>query len=134
MKRGLAQLVTGLLMLTGLAAARVTMRADTKDVWLLGHRTAAACTFRQHFGVPCPNCGMSRSLILSMHGNLHEAMLLNPAGPLLIAGIIGAALLLLGGAASRNQTRVARWMLPSVLIYAVIYVAVLIGHWLFEIL
>jgi len=131
--RTIALVTTSLAMLASVAGVRAAMSADADHVWLLGRPFGAACAFRQRFGVPCPNCGMSRSFVIAAHGNFAEAAALNPAGPLLLAGIIAAALMLLGAAAPTKNKTVLRWLLPSVLVYAAIYVAVLIGHWLMAI-
>src|SRR5581483_1487826 len=128
--RSVALVVTSLGMLAGLAAVRAAMWADADGVWLFNHRFGAPCAFRQRFGVPCPNCGMSRSFVIALHGDLSQAAQLNPAGPLLLAGVVAAALVLLGAAAPTKGPRMGRWILPTVLIYSVLYVAVLIGHWL----
>jgi len=130
MTRRLKPVVTALAVLGTMGGLRLAMRADAENVWLFGHRTDSTCTFRRVFGVPCPNCGMTRSLVMSLHGDVHDAMLLNPAGPLLLAGIIGVVLMLLGTAASTRTTTTARWVLPAVVVYAVIYVVLLFGHWL----
>lgn len=130
MRHRAGPLVTAVLMLAALAGMRATMHADTQHVWFLGQRAGSECAFRHHFGVPCPNCGMSRSLVMTIQGDVQQAALLNPAGPLLVGGVIAMALMLLGFAAPSRNTTVARWVLPSVLVYAAIYIAVLIGHWL----
>jgi len=130
MKARTAPLATALLLLASLAGVRLAMRADAGHVWLLGRLFGSACAFREHFGVPCPNCGMSRSIVLTMHGNMVEAMSLNPAGPLLVLGVLAAALLL-GIAAIRSRDFAARrWVMRSALAYSGLYVAVLIGHWI----
>ncbi|HZU26576.1 MAG TPA: DUF2752 domain-containing protein [Bryobacteraceae bacterium] len=130
MIRRFGPVVTAVLMLAMLVGVRLSMRADAENVWLLGKRTDSTCTFRQAFGIPCPNCGMTRSFVLAVHGDVHDAMLLNPAGPLLVAGVLAAVVMLLGGAASTRPTATARWILPSVIIYAAIYALVLFAHWL----
>jgi hypothetical protein len=42
-----------------------------------------------HLGVMDPLCGGTRSVYLTMHGQLREAVRYNPAGPALVAGAVG---------------------------------------------
>ena len=129
-----APLVVAALMVAVLAAARAALRADEEHVWLLGRLFDSACAFRVRFGIPCPNCGMTRSFILAVHGQLGEALRLNPAGPLLVLGMFAAAAMLAFAAIRSRETDVRRWLIPATLAYAGVYVAVLIGHWLAVIL
>ena len=117
-------------MAAALVAARAVFRADGEHVWLLGQLFGSACLFRERFGIPCPNCGMTRSVILALHGEFGAAMQLNPAGPLLVLGALAASALLALAAMRARETDVRRWLIPSTLAYAGVYVAVLIGHWL----
>jgi hypothetical protein len=41
-----------------------------------------------HLGVMDPLCGGTRSVYLTMHGQLREAVRYNPAGPALVAGAV----------------------------------------------
>jgi hypothetical protein len=43
-----------------------------------------------HLGVMDPLCGGTRSVYLTMHGRLRDAMRYNPAGPALVAGAVAA--------------------------------------------
>jgi hypothetical protein len=85
----------GLVMLLQLALAGLLLRASERGVWFAGIPLGGACLFRQRTGLPCPTCGMTRSVVLSLHGHLSAALRLNPAGPLwvLAVGVIAAALL-----------------------------------------
>lgn len=134
MRERAAPLAIALLFVAALAGARVAMSADSAHVWLLGRLFGSACAFRTHFGIPCPNCGMSRSVILTMHGDVGEAVMLNPAGPLLVGGVVAAAILLGFTAFRRGKAPARRWMLPALLGYSGLYVSVLIGHWLITVL
>jgi hypothetical protein len=51
-----------------------------------------ACPFHVITGVPCPLCGMTRSVIATMHLRIHDALAVNPAG--LLAVVVALALLL----------------------------------------
>jgi hypothetical protein len=56
-----------------------------------GLQGRSICTFRNLFDLPCPGCGVTRSLRAIAHGDLASALDLNPFGPL----FFGAAVLLL---------------------------------------
>lgn len=45
--------------------------------WLESHQQS--CSFRDHFGVVCPGCGLQRSIIELMKGNLFGSISLYPA-------------------------------------------------------
>lgn len=48
------------------------------------------CLFRNLTGLPCPLCGMTRSLLCFFQGNWHASLLWHPLGPLLgISAVIG---------------------------------------------
>jgi hypothetical protein len=50
-----------------------------------------ACPLRTLTGVPCPLCGMTRSVVAAMHGHLFESLRFNPAGILVV--LLAVALL-----------------------------------------
>lgn len=63
------------------------------DLW--GIRFGEPCAFYVATGVPCPQCGMTRSWVWSARGYLWKGFVYNPAGAtmfwwLVIAGVIGA--------------------------------------------
>jgi hypothetical protein len=95
---GSAAAAVALLMLLQLAMAGLLLRASGEGVSFAGIPIGGACLFRQSTGLPCPTCGMTRSVVLSLHGHLWTALRLNPAGPLwvLAVAVIAAALLWLG--------------------------------------
>lgn len=51
------------------------------------------CLFHRCTGLPCPGCGMTRSVVCCAHGLWHEAVLYHPLGPLCFALLIGLAVL-----------------------------------------
>lgn len=132
---GAAAGAVGLVILAQLALAAALGRATTEAVWFAGQELDTACSFRQRFGVPCPNCGMTRSVLLSLHGDLASALAVNPAGPLLVLGAIlfAAAMFFLMAyqrwrpAAAVERAR--RSILFGSLAYAGLFLAVLVGHW-----
>lgn len=87
--RGLAPLAAGALLILGVGALRLLFDADETHSWFLGRTFGSACWFRAHYGIPCPNCGMTRSLILAAHGEFARSFHLAPGG----AAMVPAALL-----------------------------------------
>ncbi len=43
-----------------------------------------ACPIRQHLGILCPGCGATRALAALLHGDLLQALRLNPLTTLLL--------------------------------------------------
>jgi hypothetical protein len=62
------------------------------------------CPFRLVTGLPCPGCGLTRSLVSLMHGDLSAAVLFHPLGP-----VVAAILLALVLGAVWRTWRAARW-------------------------
>ena len=50
------------------------------------------CPVRRLTDVPCPGCGLTRSLTRSMHGQFYEAATVHPAGLPLVALLVGWAI------------------------------------------
>jgi hypothetical protein len=83
---------------------------------LAGDGAGVTCPLRALAGVPCPLCGMTTSVVATMHLHLGEALAANPVGVLAVV----AALAALTGVALRIR-------LP-----ALVVVVVLSAMWLFE--
>ena len=75
--------------------ARILFQADPETVWFLGHRIPWVCSLRARFGLPCPTCGLTRAMILTLHGHLHAAWSVAPSGPVFLFGLLAAATALL---------------------------------------
>src|SRR2546421_3781363 len=84
--------VTGACVLLQLVALRALASATETYVTFAGRELHMECSFRQHFGVPCPNCGMTRSVLLTLQGELGRAARVNFAGPFLVVGVVLFAL------------------------------------------
>jgi hypothetical protein len=56
------------------------------------------CPFRLLTGLPCPGCGLTRSVVCTLHGDLASAMMFHPLGPLVVAALALAVLVELLGA------------------------------------
>jgi hypothetical protein len=54
-------------------------------------RGPVLCPVRRLTGVPCPGCGLTRSIGLLLHGRIREATNLHPFSPLVLATLVGFA-------------------------------------------
>jgi hypothetical protein len=54
--------------------------------------TGIPCAFHWMTGIPCPGCGLTRSILALMQGRLEDSLLLHPMGPLLFLGLAAALL------------------------------------------
>ena len=78
-------------------------------VWPLHPRVLEMpCVFHAVTGIPCPLCGMTRSVTATIHLRLHDALAVNPAG---VVAVVAAILLLLLRRPPRVVS-VARWTVP----------------------
>jgi Protein of unknown function (DUF2752) len=94
-KKGLAQRVLALAFLAPWPVIFLVTNATRQQVWFLGNEIHLGCWFRDYFGVPCPVCGMTRSVILTVHGDILAAMQMHIGGPLLVAGMIATGVCLI---------------------------------------
>ena len=134
-KTGFAATLLGAVLLLELAAMRVIFTADNNFAYFVGHRIQVVCAARQHFGVPCPTCGLTRGIVLSLHGHIGEAWRLSPAGPLAVLGMLGMGFTLLAfGRLERRRTsddlsRIKCWIERSALAYGALATVIWISSW-----
>jgi len=74
---------------------------DPTRVLVLGTMFGGECGMNTAFGVPCPQCGMTRSWVYLVRGRVLEAFTFNAAGALLLlwiaaGGVVGAFRLVTG--------------------------------------
>jgi hypothetical protein len=74
--------------LAGLALAWLVAGATPEYVSVLGHPLMLGCGMKTLFGIPCPGCGMTRSVVMTLHGHLASALAVNPVGPVFLAGVL----------------------------------------------
>jgi hypothetical protein len=111
---GVAPAVTALTLLAQLAALRLVLGADLSRAYFLGHAIDLSCAARARWGIPCPTCGVTRSLGLALHGRLVDAFRLFPAAPLAVFGLLCLAFALLALAwVERRGSASAREALAS---------------------
>lgn len=139
-KPGFTAGVVGTALLLPLALIRAVAWADTSRVFVFGHETHWGCWFREHYGVPCPSCGMTRSVVMTLHGSLGQAFQMNAAGPLMIFGLLlfaGTMYFLMFRQQSHTgqaiQTLERRIRLATSA-YGGIVIATLAAHWILKLL
>ena len=126
LKTGLA----GAALLASLAVARGLADASPAAVNIAGHEMPVICPSRLLFGVNCPGCGMTRSVLLTLGGDLRGALSVNPAGPfLVVALVLLAAQLLLAAHVPEGGTSVKRRLLPWVSLYSAVVASVMLIQW-----
>jgi hypothetical protein len=138
-RAGSAPGLVGALLLLQLVIVRLFASATTERAYLFGRALHWDCWFKQHFGFPCPTCGMTRSVLLSLQGQFREAAGLNPAGLLLVLGLVAFsfALIFLMLYRQRRAPHAAgafhRRIRLGASAYGSLVVVVLFAHWLGEI-
>jgi hypothetical protein len=138
-RTGSAPGLVGALLLVQLAILRSFASATPERVYLFGRELHWDCWFKARLGFACPTCGMTRSVLLSLQGRFTEAAGLNPAGLLLVAGLIvfSLALIFLMFYRERNTSLDAgalhRRIRLGASMYGSLLVVVLFAHWLTEI-
>src|SRR4051794_24990147 len=68
------------------------------------------CPFHAITGVPCPLCGMTRSVVATLHLQLHRALTMNPAG---ILAVVVAIVLLVAWPRLPRAVTVPGWAGPA---------------------
>ncbi len=128
----------GALILLQLAVLRALASVGDGRVFVAGREFDWECGFRRLFAFPCPTCGLTRSVIHTLHGQFGEAWRLNPAGLLLVSGLILLALALLFLSVQRRRLTPAdsgalhRRIRIATKVYAHLLVALLFAHWITE--
>lgn len=132
---GLPAFAIAFVTLADLAVARALLRADDARVYFAGRAINLHCAFREATGLPCPTCGLSRSVVLSLHGEFARAWTIAPAGPVAVAGIalFAAAMLVLAMLQARGERPLAAtarfWIRRAALAYSVALTAIWTGGW-----
>jgi len=122
--------LTGAALLASLALARGLATASPAAVHVAGRELPVICPSRLLFGVSCPGCGMTRSVLLTLGGDLRGALALNPAGPVLVAALVLlAAQLLLAARIDEGSPSVKRRLLSWATLYGVVVASVMLVQW-----
>ena len=62
------------------------------------------CIFKNMTGIACPSCGVTRSVLLLMHGNVESAILMNPLGLIITSIMVIAPFWLLYDVSLKKET------------------------------
>jgi hypothetical protein len=111
----------GLVGAAGLAAVAVLHYSHLPD-----DRCFSICQFRRLTGLPCPTCGVTRSLSMLAKGDWQCAVTYHPLGPLVAAVLLGGWLYLLWCAAADRPPAVPQGRTPVVILVAFLLLNVII--------
>lgn len=76
-----------------MAATLEVTSADAIRVPWLGMELPDGCVYRAQLGIHCPTCGLTRSVITALHGELARSHAFHPAGlPLVFVAAVQAAM------------------------------------------
>lgn len=98
--------------LAGLAAGFVletAVRRGESVLTLWGHRLPATCSFRLATGLPCASCGLTRSVVLLLHGRILDSWAQHPFGVPTLALILLALPPRVAGVLGRRPRWASRW-------------------------
>jgi Protein of unknown function (DUF2752) len=70
----------------------------------------SVCLFKEITGLPCPSCGTTRSLVLLMHGEFRESLMMNPFGMLLAVALIVIPLWVVADTLSNSESFYRRYV------------------------
>jgi hypothetical protein len=132
---GFPAFLIGCITLADLAAMRALLRADESLVYFASRAMDFECAFRTATGLPCPTCGLTRSVVMSLHFEFARAWNMAPVGPVAVAGLAAFALAMLAlasvqWAGAGNWIAAApRWIRKSALAYAAAATIVWLGGW-----
>jgi hypothetical protein len=125
--------LSGAALVASLVVVRSLASATESTVFWMGRELHWECSFRRQFGIPCPTCGMTRSVLLTLHGSWRSALEVNPGGLLLVLGVLMlAAALFVASFPFLTRARpddVFRKMTVAASVYGGLMSVVLFGHW-----
>lgn len=131
----LAAGLTGAALVAAGVVTRALATATPQAVFFNGQELAWACSIRQTFGIPCPACGLTRSVLLTLHGHLGAAFEVNPGGPLVVLGLALVAALMFALAVprapldARTSDGLIRRLVLGASAYGGLTGVVLLVHW-----
>jgi hypothetical protein len=138
-RSSLAPGIVGASLLLQLGLVRAVASVGGDRVFVAGREWHRECWFSGQFDFPCPTCGLTRSVIHTLHGQFVAAWQLNPAGLFLVSGLalLALALVFLTLHRQRSTLRasgaVHRRIRLATKAYAHFLLAVLFAHWMLEI-
>ena len=115
-------------MLTVLTYMARVPDGQPEAVELWGHKIPPMCLFRRLTGRPCPGCGITRAVILAVHGRIKQSLEVHPSG-VWVCAWLGVQLLVRMSLAICPFRRWSAWLLDGALsmtaLAAAIYVPML---------
>jgi hypothetical protein len=136
---GLPAQAVGVFLLLQIIFIRAISAANANYVSFFGHELHWVCWFKQLTGIPCPACGMSRSVILTLHGHLGQAFQINSAGPLAVIGLLlfASGMLFLGSRQNSSSSESLSLLRNQIwccsLVYSMALLAVVVTSWITKI-
>lgn len=95
------------------------------------------CIFRHITGIPCPSCGSTRSIVTLMHGNISEALLLNPFGLIIAAIMLSVPLWIIFDMLTGKKTLLEFYLRAEVFIrkppVASVIICLILSNWIWNI-
>lgn len=132
----LAAGAAGAALVAAVFVTRALAEATPAAVYFAGSELDWACSVRQQFGLPCPACGLTRSVLLTLHGHLGAALEVNPGGPLVVLGVALLAALMFALALPRRprpapeSDRLVRRVVLGASAYGCLTGVVLLFQWI----
>ena len=126
--------LSGAALLASLGVLRLVASATETTVSLAGRELPGVCVLKGLFGVQCPSCGMTRSALMALGGDLQAALSLNPGGPLVVLGalLLGAALIFISLRPAADDARLGaalRRLKLCASAYGVLTLGVVLARW-----
>lgn len=82
---------------------------DRVELTLFGLTLPATCWFYRFTGLPCAGCGLTRSVVLLVHGRFGSALAMHPFGPIVVAMALLQLPPRLALASGRDGAWIGRW-------------------------
>ena len=76
---------------------------------IFGFALPGVCSFRRLTGIPCAGCGLTRSVVLLLHGRLADSLAAHPFGPIVMALALLQIPPRLSRALGRGEAWTGRW-------------------------
>jgi hypothetical protein len=95
-------------LLAGFVLEPVVWRGETA-LALWGFRVPATCSFRRATGLPCASCGLTRAVVMLLHGRGRDAWAAHPFGVPALALILLALPPRVAGVVGRRPRWAVRW-------------------------
>ena len=140
LRAGFSAQTVGLFLLLQLVFIRAVSTANANYVSFFGHEFHWVCWFKQLTGMPCPACGMSRSVILTLHGHLGQALQINAAGPFAVLGLllVASGMLFLGSRQNSSSNESLATLKDRLRLFCLVYstalLALVLTTWITKIL